>query len=288
MNKSLHALYGLKWNPFNPDIPTESLYIPPPVEHFIWRIENNHVQEGGFALIVGEPGTGKSCLLRLLSQKLNQVQGLTVRTFVHPQSSIRDFYHELGDMFDVPIKAHNRWHSFKSLRQKWQDHIENNCIKPVLLIDEAQEMQTSVMNELRLLNSHRYDSKNLLTVIFASNDSLLDRFRSTTSLIPLGSRIRKRLKMERASSQQLLDCLTHLLDKAGNPTLMSEELMNTLCDHSLGNYRIMTTLANELLEEACRLKISHLDEQLYFKVFTHSAQKNKAPNQSGKSHEPIY
>jgi type II secretory pathway predicted ATPase ExeA len=166
------------------------------VENFIWRIENNHVQEGGFALIVGEPGTGKSCLLRLLSQKLNQVQGLSVGTFVHPQSSIRDFYHELGDMFGVPIKAHNRWHSFKSLREKWQNHIENNCIKPVLLIDEAQEMQTSVMNELRLLNSHRYDSKNLLTVIFANNDSLLDRFRSTTSLIPLGSRIRKRLKME--------------------------------------------------------------------------------------------
>ncbi len=278
MNKSLHALYGLKWNPFNPDIPTESLYIPPPVDNFIWRIENNHVQEGGFALIVGEPGTGKSCLLRLLSQKLNQVQGLSVGTFVHPQSSIRDFYHELGDMFGVPIKAHNRWHSFKSLREKWQNHIENNCIKPVLLIDEAQEMQTSVMNELRLLNSHCYDSKNLLTVIFASNNSLLDRFRSTTSLIPLGSRIRKRLKMENASSQQLRDCLNHLLEKAGNPTLMSEELMNTLCDHSLGNYRIMTTLANELLEEACRQKLPHLDETLYFKVFAQSTQKSKSQN----------
>lgn len=279
MNKSLHALYGLKWNPFNPDIPTESLYIPPPMENFIWRIENNHVQEGGFALIVGEPGTGKSCLLRLLSQKLNQVQGLSVGTFVHPQSSIRDFYHELGDMFGVPIKAHNRWHSFKSLREKWQNHIENNCIKPVLLIDEAQEMQTSVMNELRLLNCHHYDSKNLLTVIFASNDSLLDRFRSTTSLIPLGSRIRKRLKMENSSSQQLLNCLNHLLEKAGNPTLMSEELMNTLCDHSLGNYRIMTTLANELLEEACRQKLPHLDEKLYFKVFADSTQKNTTQHQ---------
>jgi len=281
MKQSLHALYGLKWNPFNPDIPTESLYIPPPVENFIWRIENNHVQEGGFALIVGEPGTGKSCLLRLLSKKLNTIQGLSVGTFVHPQSSIRDFYHELGDMFGVPIKAHNRWHSFKSLREKWQNHIENNCIKPVLLIDEAQEMQTSVMNELRLLNSHRYDSKNLLTVIFASNDSLLDRFRSNTSLIPLGSRIRKRLRMESASSQQLKDCLNHLLESAGNPTLMSDELMDTLCDHSVGNYRIMTTLANELLEEACRQKLTHLDEKLYFKVFAHLTQKKTAQSQRG-------
>lgn len=282
MNKALHALYGLKWNPFTPDIPTEALYIPPPMENFIWRIENNHVQEGGFAMIVGEPGTGKSCLLRLLSQNLNQVQGLTVGTFTHPQSSLRDFYHELGDLFDIPIKAHNRWHSFKSLRQKWQSHIENNAVKPILLIDEAQEMQTSVMNELRLLNSHRYDSRNLLTVIFAGNDALLDRFRSTTSLLPLGSRIRKRFQTEHTTPQQLFDCLNHLLEKAGNSMLMSEPLMHTLCDHSAGNYRIMTTLASELLEEACKQKRTQLDEKLYFEVFHPPTKTNRHTRQDRK------
>ncbi len=282
MNTTLHALYGLKWDPFKADIPTESLFIPPPVEHFIRRIELNHVQEGGFAMITGDPGTGKSCLLRLLSEKLNKVQGLSVVTFTHPQSTVRDFYHELGDLFDIPIKAHNRWHSFKSLREKWQQHIENNCIKPVLLIDEAQEMQISVMNELRLLNSHQYDSKNLLTVIFSGNESLRDRLRTTTSLLPLGSRIRKRLQMEHADSEQLLACLNHLLESAGNPMLMSEGLMNTLCDHSVGNYRIMTTLASELLEEACRQKRTQLDETLYFEVFSHSVKKRSHTRKTGK------
>jgi len=66
-----------------------------------------------------------------------------------------------------------------------------------------------------------------------------------------------------ATSQQLLDCLTHLLEKAGNSMLMSETLMQTICDHSVGNYRIMTTLSNELLEEACKQKLTHLDEKLY-------------------------
>jgi len=61
---------------------------------------------------------------------------------------------------------------------------------------------------------------------------------------------------------------------------MSDELMNTICDHSVGNYRIMTTLANELLEEACRQKLSHLDEKLYFKVFAHPSQKNKTQNKT--------
>ena len=279
-NKTLHALYGLKYNPFNPDIPTESLYITPAMDNFIWRIENSHVQEGGFALIVGDPGTGKSCLLRLLANKLNQVQGLTVGTFTHPQSSIRDFYHELADLFDVPIKAHNRWHNFKFLREKWQHHFENNCVKPVLLIDEAQEMQTTVMNELRLLNTHQYDSKNLLTVIFAANDALLERFRTTDSLVPLGSRLRKRLQIQRATSEQLLQCLNHILDKAGNAMLMSEQLMNTLCDHAAGNYRIMMTLANELLEYACKQKRPVLDEKLYFEVFSPAPQKNTPKQQT--------
>jgi hypothetical protein len=87
--------------------------------------------------------------------------------------------------------------------------------------------------------------------------------------------------MESASSQQLRDCLNHLLETAGNSTLMSDELKDTLCDHSVGNYRIMTTLANELLEEACRQKLTHLDEKLYFKVFAHSTQKNTAQPRPG-------
>ena len=46
-------MYGLKWNPFTPEVPTEALYVPPKVENFCWRIEQAHLREGGFALIHG-------------------------------------------------------------------------------------------------------------------------------------------------------------------------------------------------------------------------------------------
>ncbi len=53
MNQQLLALYGLKWNPFLPEVPTEALYVPPKVENFCWRIEQAHLRDGGFALIHG-------------------------------------------------------------------------------------------------------------------------------------------------------------------------------------------------------------------------------------------
>ena len=49
MNKKLLSLYGLKWNPFSPDLPTEALRVVPKVESFCWRIEQGLVREGGFA-----------------------------------------------------------------------------------------------------------------------------------------------------------------------------------------------------------------------------------------------
>ena len=87
--------------------------------------------------------------------------------------------------------------------------------------------------------------------------------RSTT----LGSRIRTRLTTEAASREELLACLQHLVSEAGNASLMSAALMHTLCDHAVGNYRILTTMAAELLAVAAHRDLPQLDEKLYLEVF---------------------
>jgi type II secretory pathway predicted ATPase ExeA len=78
MNPSLLALYGLKWNPFSQELPTEALRLTPQAEDFLWRIEHHHVREGGFALIHGDPGTGKSVVLRLLAERLGRLPEVSV------------------------------------------------------------------------------------------------------------------------------------------------------------------------------------------------------------------
>jgi type II secretory pathway predicted ATPase ExeA len=58
MNQKLLALYGLKWNPFSPELPTEAIHVPAKIENFCWRIEHAQIREGGFAMIHGDPGSG--------------------------------------------------------------------------------------------------------------------------------------------------------------------------------------------------------------------------------------
>ena len=118
MNQKLLALYGLKWNPFTPEVPTEALYVPPKVENFCWRIEQAHLREGGFALIHGDPGSGKSVVMRLLAERLARLADLSVGVIHHPQSNLSDFYRELGDIFSISIRVSNRWGGFKALRRR--------------------------------------------------------------------------------------------------------------------------------------------------------------------------
>jgi type II secretory pathway predicted ATPase ExeA len=265
MSKKLLALYGLKFNPFSSQVPTDALWSPPPLEEFCWRIEQQ-VGEGGFALVSGDPGTGKSAALRLLAARLARVRDLTVGILTRPQASLADFYRELGHLFGVALSPHNRWASAKVLREKWLQHQDAARLRPVLLVDEAQEMGLAVFSELRLLSSAELDSRSILTVVLAGDSRLGARLESV-DLLPLASRIRSRLRTEALAPPQLLACLQHLLSAAGNPKLLPPPLLQTLSEHAAGNLRLLINLGNDLLQAALRQEREVLDEKLYFEVF---------------------
>jgi type II secretory pathway predicted ATPase ExeA len=279
MNQKLMALYGLKWNPFTPEVPVEALHVAARLESFCWRIEHGLVREGGFAMIHGEPGSGKSVALRVLAQRLSRLPDVQLATLSHPQSNLADFYRELGDVFAVPLRPHNRWGGFKALRERWLGHLESSRRRPVLLIDEAQEMSVPVLCELRLIASARFDSQPLLCVVLAGDTRLVEKLRRE-ELIPLGSRMRTRLAAEPATPEELRQCLDFMLTACGNASLMTKALKQTLCDHAAGNYRVLTTLAGELLAAAAQRDLPELDEQLYFQVFAQPTAPGKRASAS--------
>lgn len=268
MDHKLLALFGLTFNPFSPELPAEALLSSPRLESFCWRIENAHLREGGFALITGDPGTGKSVALRLLATRLGRLRDVVVAPLANPRSHLLDFYREMGELFGIAHKpnANNRWAGFKALRVCWQAYIESTLCRPVLLIDEAQEMNTHVLSELRMLTSTQFDSKIILSVVLAGDRRLTERFRHE-DLLPLGSRIRTRLPLDYATPDELRACLKHLVTSAGNPALLTPELAATLADHAGGNFRTLTTMAGELLAVAAQRELTGLDEKLYFEVF---------------------
>jgi type II secretory pathway predicted ATPase ExeA len=275
VNKKLLGLYGLKWNPFSPDVPTDALLVAPRIESFCWRIENL-AREGGFALVTGVPGIGKSAALRLLVERLGAIRDIKIGVMTKPHSSVSDFYRELGDLFVVQLSPHNRWAGAKVLRERWQAHIDAALVRPVLIIDEAQDMSTKVLDEVRHLSSARLDSHMLLTTILAGDPRLVERFKSD-DLAPLGSRMRVRLNLDRATPDELELCLRHSMTKAGANKLMTSELVTTLCEHAAGNYRALMTMAGDLLATGAQREAKQLDEKLFFETYTPATESAAKP-----------
>lgn len=272
--RKLSALYGLKWNPFLPDIPVDALCKSPRFDHFAWRIEDL-VMHGGFALITGDPGAGKSAVMRLLAERLSTLRDVVVGEVTRPQSRITDFYREVGDLFGLAVSGSNRWGAYKTVRAKWQDHIKQTLFRPVLLIDEAQEMSAPLLAELRLLGSTNLDSSTIVTVILCGDRRLEAKLR-TPDLLPIDSRIRTRLVIEAETADTLGEMLRHILAAAGAPALMTEELQRTLCEHAAGNRRLLMNLCGDALALGVSKNAKRLDDGLYLEM-TGADQRSHTP-----------
>ena len=73
------------------------------LNNFCFRVENI-IMDGGFAMICGDPGQGKSKVLQFLSHRLEGLDDVVVGIMERPQSSLSDFYRELGELFGVNLR----------------------------------------------------------------------------------------------------------------------------------------------------------------------------------------
>lgn len=259
------ARFGLTANPFAPATAPAACHLTAEMRHFLDRCQRL-VSQGGFALVSGDSGTGKSALLRCLHAQLQPREELVLGVISRPQASLADFYRELGALFGVSLAPHNRWAGAKVLRERWQTHWGTSHHRPVLFLDEAQEMHVKVLNELRLLATAELDAAALLTVILAGDSRLVEKFQAR-ELIPLASRIRVQVQTTTAAHGDLRLLLDHLLAQSGNRHLMSDGLKDACVEHACGNRRVLIHLGDELLDAAlAEPDCQTLDEQLFIRV----------------------
>jgi type II secretory pathway predicted ATPase ExeA len=147
--------------------------------------------------------------------------------------------------------------------------VKSTLFRPVLLIDEAQEMDTDCLNELRLLQSAHFDSRSLLTTIMCGDMRLPHRF-GAAELVSLGSRMRLRMILQPYEREVLLGYLEHALEQSGAPHLMTASLKQTLAEHASGNLRLLNTMAADVLSYGAHKEAPRLDEKLFIELFSHN------------------
>jgi general secretion pathway protein A len=265
MNDTLSSQYGLSFHPFSSDIPVEALTTGKQIDAFLFRV-TQQLRDGGFIAVTGEPGTGKSAVLRIVASRLQAIADTRVGIISRPQSSTADFYRELGHLFGVSLSPHNRWAGSKALREQWLAHIDKTRTRPVVIIDEVQEMKTPVLAELRLLSSLNLDARALLTVILAGDERLSARLK-TPDMLPILSRIRTHLQLGYAEPEHLYAVLDRTLEHAGRADLITDDVKRALSTHANGNLRAMMTMADHLLSHVVQHELSRIDEQVFFDVF---------------------
>jgi hypothetical protein len=162
--------------------------------------------------VTGESSTGKLVALRIITRRLSALRNITISVIERSQSKSPDFYRELGNIFTVKLAPRNRWCGFKAVRERRKAHVASFQMCPVLLINEAQEMNPDVLLKLRILASATFDTTSLLTIILSGSSKLPEPLREE-ALIPLGSRIRTRLVTELGMGKELMKLLQHALSK---------------------------------------------------------------------------
>ena len=177
---------------------------------------------GGFALLTGEVGTGKTTISRCL---MEQLPDNTQAAFIlNPTLSSQELLATICDEFKIRYRKSDA--SLKNLTDKIAEKLlknHENDINTLLIIDEAQHLQPEVLEQLRLLTNLETNTKKLLQVILIGQPEL-QQLLQRRDLRQLAQRITARYHLMPLTKQELnqyiqhrlavADCTRALFDKA--------------------------------------------------------------------------
>jgi len=225
--------YGLREHPFG--VSPDPRFLYPSTQHreamasLIYGIEN----QVGIAALIAEPGAGKTTLLFDI---LHRFQNSASTAFVFNtqctgQELLRQVVLELqisgAENESDPIRLHQLFTSFVASKMN---------TKPVLIIiDEAQNLEKSALETLRLLSNFEAANQKLLHIVLAGQPQLADKLRHP-SLTQLLQRITIVSRLERLSHEQMTECIAFRLRVAGfeGERLFTDEAMAKIITASGG------------------------------------------------------
>jgi general secretion pathway protein A len=222
------------------------------------------IQSGvGFQALIAPPGMGKTTILFNLLQQLND---LRAACFFQFQGNSRDFLRHLI----VELGGEDPDSDQVSLQETINQmlHRENRAGRPtVVIVDEAQNLDNSVLETVRLLSNFETATQKLLHIIFAGQPQMALRLASP-ELAQLCQRIPVRTKLVPFDLQDTRNYIEHRLRVAGyqGPPLFTPAAIGLISELSHGVPREINTLCFNALLLATAAGQKHVDSEILNEV----------------------
>lgn len=174
MSDRVQEAFGLSRPPFDKDVTSELLWMDGGRQQALDRLVQTmtHRQH---ALVVGEPGVGKTCVLRALRQQLSPAH-FRVAYLAHVTLGGRDFYRQLCFVLGIEPKA-TPAAMFEAIQRECMTHSSEHRMHSVVVLDEMHLMPDATLSHLHLLANFAWDSEPLLSMVFVGLPEFLDRLR---------------------------------------------------------------------------------------------------------------
>ena len=239
--------FGLAQAPFTKELRSADLFTAKGHADALARLQSA-VEVKASGLLIGDSGVGKTCVLRALERELNPAR-YRVTYMHHANVSPRDFYRQLSMVLGLEPKA-SPSAMFRQVQAHLEELADDQKVHPVLLLDEAQLIQSSMLEQLHILLNFRMDSKAFLSVFLVGLPELRERL-SRNVFTSLSARLSARVNLEPLSASDIDGYLRHRMSIAGSAQeVFSEDAVLSIGEATGGVLRRVDVLAQECLEVA--------------------------------------
>ncbi len=260
-SSDLHS-FGLRTAPFSKEIDDGELWLPESKAALVADIEEA-LTERHSVLLLGEPGVGKTCVLRALRHRLPEA-GFRLTYCRNATLGRRDFYRYLCHTLGLQPAA-----TAANLFLAVETHVHElrrDKIHPVFLLDEAHLLHPDMLGHLHILLNYEWDSQALLSLVLVGLPELeanLSR-RAHRSLL---TRIHHRFLIAPASVADTAEYVRFRLHAAGcERALFPDDALAALHEVSLGTLREIDRLATAALREAARRQKKLVEREVVTRV----------------------